>query len=278
MSRFVKDYLAKAQELSANGTTFVTATLVKPEGHVPQDAGAKAIITQAGLAWGTVGGGRLEARVVEHALALLARAGSGQGPASIAPELIRYDLKRDLDMVCGGAATFFYELAASRTWNIAVFGAGHVAQALVPLLCTFECTLHCIDPRPEWLARLPDHPRLTKLHAECPADAAPSLPTDTFFAVMSQGHATDLPIVRRILARGDFAFLGVIGSKPKARTLRAALLEEGFAESFLDRIQCPIGLTLGTNAPAEIAVSIGAQLLQARDALAGHVPHAEAPL
>ena len=91
---------------------------------------------------------------------------------------------------------------------------------------------------------------------------------------MSQGHATDLPIVRQILKRNQAAFIGVIGSEPKARTLRGALLKEGFTDDAVNKIHCPVGLPIGSNAPAEIAVSIAAQLLQTRDVLARTISNA----
>ena len=260
------DYLHHASRLAERGIAFVTVTLVQPEGHVPQDVGAKAIVTADGLAWGTVGGGRLEAAAIDHAKAMLARGTSAQGtPAPIAPELVRYELARDLNMVCGGAASLFYEAATAAAWNIVVFGAGHVAQATVSLLATFHCSLTCIDPRQEWLARLAPRPNLRTVLAERPADLVPSLPAGAFVLCMTQGHATDLPIVRELVRAARFAFIGVIGSEPKARTMRSALLKEGFAEAAVSAVRCPLGLPIGTNAPAEIAVSIAAQLLQVRD-------------
>lgn len=274
MSFSMRDYLQYASALSERGVNFVTVTLIEPEGHVPQDIGAKAIITSGGLAWGTVGGGRLEARAIVHAQEMITRAearpSAGQAAAaqSIAPEIVRYELQRDLNMVCGGAATFFYELSTLPRWNIAVFGAGHVAQATVSLLSTFNCSLSCIDPREEWLSRIVDRPNLRKVLAAESAGAVTALPAGTFFLCMSQGHATDLPIVRQILNRGDALFVGVIGSEPKARTLRSVLVKEGFAEDVVARIRCPLGLPIGSNSPAEIAVSIAAQLLQERDASA----------
>ena len=256
MSRFIRDYVAKAQELSAQGEAFVTVTLIASEGHVPQDIGAKAIVTPAGLVWGTVGGGRLEAKAIEHGRLLM---------TASQPELVRYDLQKDLNMVCGGVATLFYELAANRSWNIAVFGAGHVAQAVVPMLALLECNLWCIDHREEWLEKIPARANLKKvLKLDLPGFVS-QLPEGVFYLCISQGHATDLPIVREILKRGDAAFIGVIGSVPKARTLRAILLQEGFSEVQVNAIHCPVGLPVGTNAPAEIAVSIAAQLLQKRD-------------
>lgn len=274
MSRFLRDYIAKAEELSRQGQVFVTVTLVQPEGHVPQDIGAKAIIGRDGLIWGTIGGGRLEARAIDHAKQMIAAASSlasssASSSASSgnlpAPELVRYDLQQDLGMVCGGAATVFYELSASRAWNIAVFGAGHVAQAVIPLICGFEASIWCIDHRQEWLAKLPDRPNLNKILAPDLPGYVAKLPEQIFYLCITQGHATDLPVVREILNRGKPRFLGVIGSVPKSRTLRAALAQEGFSEELLATIHCPVGLPIGNNAPAEIAVSIAAQLLQKRD-------------
>ena len=273
MTCSMRDYLQHANALSERGVVFVTVTLIEPEGHVPQDIGAKAIITAAGLAWGTVGGGRLEARAIMHAQEMIVRAGAGvasdrSNAQSIPPEIVRYELQRDLNMVCGGAATFFYEISTLPRWNIAVFGAGHVAQATVSLLSTFDCSLSCIDTREEWLSRIVVRPNVRKVLTMESSVAVAALPAGTFFLCMSQGHATDLPIVREILRRGDASFVGVIGSEPKARTLRSTLVKEGFAEHVVARICCPVGLPIGSNSPAEIAVSIAAQLLQERDAAA----------
>jgi len=111
------------------------------------------------------------------------------------------------------------------------------------------------------------------LTAEMPEEVY-KLPAGTFYVCMSQGHATDLPIVRQILNRNQAAFIGVIGSEPKARTLRGVLLKEGFTDDAVNKIHCPVGLPIGSNAPAEIAVSIAAQLLQTRDVLARTVSNA----
>ncbi|NBU42029.1 MAG: hypothetical protein EBS51_14760 [Planctomycetia bacterium] len=106
--------------------------------------------------------------------------------------------------------------------------------------------------------------RVDRAHRRAPQPANPG----GFVLCMTQGHATDLPIVRRLLQDGRARFIGVIGSEPKARTMRSALMKEGFAEATVAGIHCPLGLAIGTNAPAEIAVSIAAQLLQVRDAAA----------
>ena len=93
-----------------------------------------------------------------------------------------------------------------------------------------------------------------------------SLPKDAFHVVVTQGHATDLPILLA-LARLSPRYVGVIGSDLKARKLRSDLLAQGAPPAFVERLHCPIGLEIGTNHPGEIAVSIAAELLQERDRL-----------
>lgn len=269
MSRVIGDYLQKALELRSQGISFVTVTLVQPQGHVPQDIGAKAIVSSQGLLWGTVGGGRLEAEAIEHAKKILTRLTDSSPtepfqPEMVQPEMIQYNLQKDFNMVCGGMAALFYECSHSKKWTIAVFGAGHVVQALVPLLTTFDAHVICVDPRKEWLDKLPERENLEKVEMAEPASYVAKLPSQTFYLCITQGHWTDLPVVKEILKRKDAGFLGVIGSVQKASTLKKTLKEEGFSESELEAIHCPVGLPIGSNAPSEIAVSIAAQLLQKR--------------
>ncbi|MBN00047.1 MAG: hypothetical protein CMJ77_13050 [Planctomycetaceae bacterium] len=83
---------------------------------------------------------------------------------------------------------------------------------------------------------------------------------------MTMGHRTDRPILERIFKQGRrFSFLGVIGSHSKRKVLLRELQKAGIDDETASRIECPIGLPLGNNQPAEIAISIAAQLIQVRD-------------
>ena len=151
-------------------------------------------------------------------------------------------------------------------WEIAVFGAGHVAQALVPLLCTLNCRVTCVDNGSEWLDKLSDHPKLTRLNPASHADVVGELKENTYIISMTQGHATDVPVLIE-LHKSSFKtpFVGVIGSEKKANTFKKELAEANVSDSFIEKIRCPIGLPIGNNTPEEIAISIVAQLLQVRD-------------
>ncbi len=255
----MSDFWSTAAEASERGEPFVVVTLLGIRGGAPQEVGAKALVAASGLRAGTVGGGKLEARAVVHGQSLLTA-------RTRAPELVVWNLQRDIGMTCGGEVTMVFEPQGAAPWSIAVFGAGHVAQALVRALLPLSCRITCIDPREEWIARLPKHPRLRVMVASEPSACMDAFSADTFFVVMTQGHASDVPILERCFRAHPAArYVGVMGSEVKARKLRAELRERGIPVDLLERLRCPIGLRLGSNEPAEIAVSVVAELLQERD-------------
>lgn len=242
---------------------FVVVTLVDYKGSVPQNLGAKATVTSAGLTKGTVGGGKVEAAAIQYAQEILKKTDS---PVC---QLVTWNLNRDIGMSCGGVATFLFELnRPTKAWKIVVFGAGHCAQELIPLLSKLNCRVTCVDSRAEWLDRFPVSENFEKILMSEPQVAVKDFSEDCFFVVMTQGHATDAAIVAEILrVHPRAAYVGVIGSKTKATTLRAHLRQMGFSEEQVNKYHCPIGLDFGDNSPIEISYSIIAQLLQERDKL-----------
>src|SRR5437773_7098692 len=112
--------------LEREGTAFVLVVLVESLGSTPQDTGAKMIVTAAGRHAGTVGGGRVEARAIEFAQELLQGNGAGAEP-----KFVSWTLKTDIGMTCGGSVKIYFEphAGAAGSWPVAIFGAGHVAQA-----------------------------------------------------------------------------------------------------------------------------------------------------
>jgi len=249
--------------LEHEGVPFVLVTLVDALGSTPQDASAKMLVTAEGLFSGTVGGGKVEAAALRLALELLAA-------REAKPRFVNWTLKGDVGMTCGGSVKFYFEPHfGPGPWSIAVFGAGHVAQALVPVLAPLPCRLLVADTRQEWLDRLPSARNLQVVHTAQPADLVPTLPADSYVVVMTMGHATDRPILKRALLERNFPFLGVIGSAAKAAILRRELATDGVSAERAQAMICPIGLPFGSNHPHEIALSIAAQLLSERDRLAG---------
>ena len=244
--------------LRREGVDAVVITITAVKGSVPGQVGAKAIVTAGGLVNGNLGGGKVEAKALELAAQLL----TGDEPCVS----LTWNLQRDVGMTCGGEMTLLFEkVPANERWHIAVFGSGHVAQAVVPLLATLACTIDVFDPRSDWLAKLPDLENV-KLHmVKSYEDGVVRVTAKTFVLSITKGHTSDRPVLRQVLRNfPELPFLGVIGSAAKRSVLLRELREDGLSAQALEKIICPVGLPIGGNAPAEIAISIAAQLLTLR--------------
>ncbi len=252
------DIAQAVADLSREGTPFVCVTLISARGSIPQEVGAKLLVTHGGPRLGTVGGGKVEAAAISRALSLLA------APEVSPCSLIEWNLQKDIGMTCGGVVGFLFEVFHHQRWQIVIFGAGHVSQALCRVLVSLDCMVTVYDDRPEYLAMLPTAQNIQKRISSPLETAVEGLPEGAFVVLMTQGHRTDKPILERILLSRSFPYLGVIGSQSKSAVLRRELHEAGVAGDLVFR--CPIGLALGKNTPEEIAISIAAELLQVRGA------------
>ena len=137
-----------------SATPCVLVTLVESLGSVPQDTGAKMLVTATGLHAGTVGGGRVEAQALALAQDMLALS----GPEAARPRFVNWSLKGDVGMTCGGSVKLYFEPHPASVWPIAIFGAGHIAQALLRVLIPLPCNLVCFDPRADWLELIASNP------------------------------------------------------------------------------------------------------------------------
>jgi xanthine dehydrogenase accessory factor len=245
------DWPGEIARVSSQGTAFVVVTLASVKGSAPQVAGAKAIVSARGLESGTIGGGRFEAKAIAHARALLS------ARETVRCDLVSWNLVRDVGMTCGGLVSLLFEVYSEPSWKFVVFGAGHVAQEFVPLLCRLDCSVTVVDERAEWLARLPSLSNL-----KCVPDLNLSeIPADSWFILMTRGHDTDFGILTEILRTRCPPYLGVLGSDRKAAKLHRDIRALGLPDTF----ECPIGVRIGNNSPMEISVSILAQVLECRE-------------
>ncbi len=250
-----ENVIARLAELISGGTPCVMAVLVKVEGSAPRHLGAKMLILGDGSSVGTIGGGALESAAISEAPAVLA---SGE------PKLLSYDLRPDLGMMCGGRAQVYLEphIAPPRLY---LFGAGHVGQAVCPVAASLGFAVTVVDDRAELTTgtRFPQAAAL--IHGLDPAawEALPFHSRDTYCVVATMGHATDTEVVAELVNR-PLAYLGMIGSVTKRRALERELSSRGVAQDRIDAIRTPMGLDIGAETPAEIAVSIAAELVRTR--------------
>lgn len=243
------------------GQACVVATILQVRGSVPGVVGAKAVITASGLRTGTLGGGKVEAKAIGEAMRMLA---SGE-PL----EEITWNLQRDVGMTCGGEMRFLFELVEPYpAWHVVVFGAGHVAQEVVRILSRLACKVDIFDPRHDWLEKLPIGPNICTHHVSDYPEGATGVTKKSFVLCLTKGHSTDRPVLSELFRRfAELPFVGVIGSAAKRAVLLRELREDNIPDEQLATLVCPVGLPIGSNDPAEIAVSIVAQLLERRSSV-----------
>ncbi len=256
------DLFKKIIELANANLDFIIVTLVNIKGSAPQVLGAKMLVGRNGLIAGTIGGGKVELKAIERAKLLLT--------TDHQTDFCEWNLQTDVKMTCGGVVNLYFEKMKSNSndsnwWTVAIFGAGHVAQEVVSLLLKLDCQVKWIDPRRDWLDKIPDHSRLQKIHIEDMKSYLDELPSQSFIASMTMGHAYDLPILIRAFNDFQFPYVGVIGSESKAVVLKSDLLKNGVRADLAETLYCPIGESFGNNSPVEIALSIVAQLVKMRD-------------
>ena len=148
--------------------------------------------------------------------------------------------------------------------KVYIFGGGHVAQELVPTLARVH--FHCVvmDDRPEFT-----NPELFPGVMDTICDSFDNIndildiKENDFVVVMTRGHKDDMLVQEKALKTPAY-YIGVIGSARKTKTVFGRLKEKGFTDEDLARITTPIGLEIKSETPAEIAVSIAAQMIMAR--------------
>jgi xanthine dehydrogenase accessory factor len=169
-----------------------------------------------------------------------------------------------------GERTWYVERIIERDFYVVVFGNGHVGRALVQVLAPLPCRVTWVDGREQ------DFPNTVPANAtiiatDTPEDAVRDAPAGCYFLVMTHNHALDFDLTERILERGDFRYLGLIGSASKRAQFERRLLARGTAAAALKRITCPIGIGAGglasirSKEPGVIAIAVAAELLQQRE-------------
>lgn len=148
-------------------------------------------------------------------------------------------------------------------FHLLLFGAGHLGQALAPLLATLPCTVHWIDSREDVLPNSSTE-CLQSEWLETPTMALHDAPVGSMALVMTHNHALDFDITAAALSNKNIAWVGMIGSRSKRRQFDRHLSKRAHATSTA-RLACPIGESnADLRDPAELAIALAAALLQAR--------------
>ena len=234
--------------------SYIEVRVVETRGSVPREAGTRMWVGPSEVR-GTIGGGNLEYAALKIAREMLL---SGE-----AARQRRFALGDALGQCCGGNVTLSFARVENiegdeASFDVVLFGAGHVGKEVARILERLPCRLTWVDARPE---QFPAETGARVVIEDEPIFAVDDAPAGAFYLVMTHSHALDFEIVERALKRTDARFVGMIGSETKAAKLRSRLGAHGVDAS---RLVSPIGLFKGGKHPVEVAGSAVAQLLKKR--------------
>ena len=253
----MEDFFERIADLIRRHPRVVLATVVSTGGSAPREAGARMAVMPDGSIVGTVGGGTLEKRVIEDAMEVM-REGR--------PRLARYDLvegeRGGIGAECGGRSEVFLEPVGAAP-HLLILGAGHVGLALARIGREAGFRVTIVDDRVEFarqaglagievVEKMPDDPSLRGL-----------VGAETAIVVVTRNHSLDRQALGNLIGTPAF-YCGMIGSRRKIALEMEALREGGADPAAIERVHAPIGLDIGAETPAEIAVAILAEIVAVR--------------
>ena len=245
------EILKQCTTLLEQGSDIVLVTVVRAGSGTPGKEGFKMILTDRHELYGTVGGGAVEHRAVQEAEEVL---------RSRSNRLESYDLEK-LGMKCGGQVTLLYEYMQARQ-GFMLFGGGHIGRALTPILESLGFRITVFDSRPEVRDLLGEREGRSIIIGDYEdiGKAVDVLRACRFCFIATHGHLHDFQVLKQVLEAGnDYRYVGLIGSRSKIRTTVEKLAACGLkAPGFL---YAPVGLEIGGDTPAEIAISIAAEVV-----------------
>ena len=236
------------------------ATVVAGEEGVPGKTGFRMLVYPDGKSLGTVGGGLLEAKVREEALRCLR-----DKRTSLLEFTLDEQSASGMGALCGGKVKIFVE-PIQRTPTLYVFGGGHIAVPLIQFAKALEFVVILVEDREEF-ANKNRFPQIDEVKLGDFVKVTRSLEfhEDDSVVIITRGHEHDEAVLKECLSKANLpGYIGMIGSREKVAATFSHLKEEGVKEELLEKVRAPIGIAIGGRTPAEIALSIMAQIIANR--------------
>ena len=241
--------------LGKQGRSSALATIVQCVGSSPQKNGAKMLVRDDGSIIGTLGGGCLEAEVIQSALMTM-KDGS---PCTIPFELT----ERQGGLVCGGKVLVYIEPVIPKP-SLYILGAGHVGRALSKVARFSGFRVIVFDDREEHANRenLPDADEIV-VNDFATVFSEKMVESNAYIVIATRGHNHDLDALKASLRTGA-KYIGLLGSRRKRALIFKTLTDEGFTKVDIGRVIIPVGIPIGSVTPEEISISIMAQIIMTR--------------
>jgi xanthine dehydrogenase accessory factor len=252
------DVLAAAVEAVQNGRRAALVIVITSRGSTPREPGSRMVVFADGSSLGTIGGGTFEHAVTQAAVEAIH---TGR------PQRYEAHLTRDLGMCCGGEMAVHIEPLVPKD-PLVVYGAGHVAHALLPLLDALDFAVTVVDERDDLNTpeRFPTAERVLTGAREHARALAPD--PRRYVLIVTHDHALDQDLCETLLPVRH-RWIGMIGSRAKVAKFFVRLRAAGMDERHFKALCAPVGLAIGAETPAEIAVSIAGELVRVRRGVDG---------
>lgn len=250
---------SKLREIEEGYIRAALCTIIHTTGSTPGKTGAKMIVYAHQGIYGTIGGGNLEMKVIEQAKEVI---------ATLKPAVYKHKLLSELAMCCGGTVDIFIEPILNKK-KLYIFGAGHIGKSLARFAHDLDFQVTLIDSRYEAFQDIQNvgWRNLQLMHQNAIQDL--TFDAETFVVIVTYNHAFDREILA-LTAPKAHAYLGMIGSMRKVEIAKKNLLAASIVtEQELKDIDMPMGVEINAVAPAEIAISILAALIDKRNTLSG---------
>ncbi|MSP18350.1 MAG: xanthine dehydrogenase accessory protein XdhC [Bdellovibrionales bacterium] len=245
------NWIGQVEQLRKQSRPVSLVTVAAVHGSAPREVGAKMLVQADGTFFGTIGGGNLEFLAIEEAKKQLANGISLK---------VNFPLGAKTGQCCGGTVELLFESLHTGP-QLYVFGAGHVGQAIAKALNDSIFSVHVIDEREEWTSQLPPTVISHTLDPEIFISQTQFNSFQTYFVVLTHRHDLDETLVQ-LLLKNKSRYLGLVGSSSKWQRFQQRLRIKGVTEETLRSVKCPIGIGNLGKSPSEIAISVGAELLQ----------------
>jgi xanthine dehydrogenase accessory factor len=237
----MREILRALEEALQRNEAVALATVIEVQGASPAQVGFKLLVRPDGSVVGNVGGGALEQRIRDETLAALL-----EGKPRLAHYTLREAGPDAVGMLCGGEVTAFIEVYQPMP-ILLIVGGGHIGRPLAEMARIVGFQVQVVDVHPERATAPQFDPAVISAH--------------TYVVLITEDHVTDEQVLRQVLDT-PAAYIGMIGSQRKVGIIFDHLRADGIGEEQFARVRAPIGLNLGGRSPAEIALSILAQIVQ----------------
>jgi len=246
--------LERIGQLKGEHGTLAILTVVRTSGSSPRDVGAKMVVLPDGSTEGTIGGGKLEKLAVQDALEMLKKGGCSYKQYRLRPEE-----EQGIGAECGGDVDVFIEVLGPAD-HLVILGAGHIGLALHRLAQVLDFKVTVIDDRPEYAVPQKFKGADVRLMRYDDPGISALLTPNSYVVVVTHAHMNDATALKTVLG-SKVRYVGMIGSRRKVSKLKEQLEKDGVPKERLDEVFTPVGLDIGAETPAEIAVSIISEMI-----------------